>query len=248
MHAVALWRPCLCRPGRWQRTAATAVRDRKSSSAVLGATDGRQREALVPVPVIGSCLESVFGGNHLRAWKQNGTDADTCASTVARLRLNADPRDAWFLAASQEKDSRSNHDVAENGYDRGRDRLVHAASRLKRWRTHVHYLEGLLRPGNEGLNVRLASRLEFAERKEAWHCNRRPRCPSANRCCTPCLDDEDDPCKIFACCTISMCQHRLKGDEVVRQPFVWSLASLRLLSRPTRDQWEPRTRASDSLG
>ena len=35
----------------------------------------------------GSCLESVIGGNHFRAWKQNGTHADS---------------GAWFLAASKE--------------------------------------------------------------------------------------------------------------------------------------------------
>ena len=38
-------------------------------------------------PWIGSCLESVIGGNHFRAWKQNGTGA---------------ANGAWFLAASKE--------------------------------------------------------------------------------------------------------------------------------------------------
>lgn len=37
------------------------------------------------------------GGNHFRAWKQNGSEADT---------------GAWFLAASKEIDARGNHKVS----------------------------------------------------------------------------------------------------------------------------------------
>jgi hypothetical protein len=37
---------------------------------------------------VGACWESLYGGNHFRVWKQNGTHADT---------------GAWFLAVSKEK-------------------------------------------------------------------------------------------------------------------------------------------------
>lgn len=37
---------------------------------------------------VGACWESIYGGNHFRVWKQNGTHADT---------------GAWFLAVSKEK-------------------------------------------------------------------------------------------------------------------------------------------------
>lgn len=37
---------------------------------------------------VGACWESLYGGNHFRVWKQNGTLADT---------------GAWFLAVSKEK-------------------------------------------------------------------------------------------------------------------------------------------------
>lgn len=37
---------------------------------------------------VGACWESLYGGNHFRVWKQNGTHADT---------------GAWFLAVSKEQ-------------------------------------------------------------------------------------------------------------------------------------------------
>lgn len=42
----------------------------------------------------GTCLESAIGGNHFRAWNQNGTLANSSA---------------WFLAVSLEYDYRRNH-------------------------------------------------------------------------------------------------------------------------------------------
>jgi hypothetical protein len=57
----------------------------------------------------GTCLESLFGGNHLRYWVQNGSSADT---------------KAIFVAASVEKNATYNHDIVDNGYDLGRDWLT----------------------------------------------------------------------------------------------------------------------------
>ncbi|KAM0754324.1 hypothetical protein T439DRAFT_298786 [Meredithblackwellia eburnea MCA 4105] len=95
-------------------------------------------------PWIGSCLESVIGGNHFRAWKQNGTLANS---------------GAWFLAASKEVDIRGNHMIIKNGYNIGRDIIVEEATRpegtrykQRTWQATVEYVEGLLPAGNEGVN------------------------------------------------------------------------------------------------
>ncbi|VDC01685.1 unnamed protein product [Peniophora sp. CBMAI 1063] len=61
---------------------------------------------------IGTCLESLIGGNHFRVFKQNGTEAQS---------------NALFLAVSQEEDVTQGHTISPNGYNIGRDRLVAAA-------------------------------------------------------------------------------------------------------------------------
>ncbi|GAA5832760.1 hypothetical protein JCM11251_005752 [Rhodosporidiobolus azoricus] len=93
-------------------------------------------------PWIGSCLESIAGGNHFRAYKQNGTDANS---------------GAWFLAASKEVDLRKQHKIAPNGYNLGRDYIVERATSGSRylgrsWQAQVEWVEGLLKPGNDGIN------------------------------------------------------------------------------------------------
>ncbi|POY71663.1 hypothetical protein BMF94_5358, partial [Rhodotorula taiwanensis] len=99
------------------------------------------RESVWPFPWVGSCLETITGGNHFRAYKQNGTEADS---------------GAWFLAASKEVDLRGKHKIAHNGYNIGRDLIVERASSgstylNRRYETKVEWLEGLLRPGSEGM-------------------------------------------------------------------------------------------------
>lgn len=54
---------------------------------------------------VGSCGESLLGGNHLRVYQQNGTNA-------------------WFLAASTEHLVNGQHDIDNDGYNVGRDQFV----------------------------------------------------------------------------------------------------------------------------
>lgn len=83
-------------------------------------------------PIFGSCFESAVGGNHFRAWKQNGTEASS---------------GAWFLAVSSEYDYRRRHEIKPNGYDVGRDEMVTKAKRKHHgYTTYVEYLD-LIRPG-----------------------------------------------------------------------------------------------------
>ncbi|KAH9891837.1 hypothetical protein C8Q73DRAFT_90702 [Cubamyces lactineus] len=93
-------------------------------------------------PIAGTCWESVRGGHHFRAWKQNGTDADS---------------GAWFLGASEEMDSRNNHMIVDDGYNRGRDYIVSRVTRITHWKGmwwkgEVEWREGLLERGARGVN------------------------------------------------------------------------------------------------
>lgn len=60
---------------------------------------------LRPSHVFGTCIESLRGGNHIRAWQQMGSGA-------------------WFLAASKEEDVLEQHTIVPNGYNLGRQYLV----------------------------------------------------------------------------------------------------------------------------
>ncbi|CEH15538.1 hypothetical protein CBOM_03838 [Ceraceosorus bombacis] len=87
----------------------------------------------------GSCFESLVGGNHFRYWQQAGTNA-------------------WFLAASVEKDVSQKHDVVEDGYNKGRDEIVGLATQGadsddgKHYAATVKYVTGLLPTGTNGIN------------------------------------------------------------------------------------------------
>lgn len=94
-----------------------------------------------PGPVMGTCWESFAGGHHFRAWKQNGTEANT---------------GAWFLAVSKEEHSAKNHKIVPDGYNLGRDWLVERAILGTRWNgmwwiADVEYKEGLLEKGKKGV-------------------------------------------------------------------------------------------------
>ncbi|KAI0822075.1 hypothetical protein BC628DRAFT_1392246 [Trametes gibbosa] len=93
-------------------------------------------------PIMGTCWESVRGGHHFRAWKQNGTNADS---------------GAWFLGASEEMDSSRNHMIVKDGYNRGRDYIVSQITQVTHWKGmwwkgEVEWREGLLERGSRGVN------------------------------------------------------------------------------------------------
>jgi len=91
---------------------------------------------------LGSCLESLFGGNHLRLFRQNGPTANT---------------GTLFLAVSQEEDALENHTISPDGYDIGRDKFVEGALKVTTYKgftykTVAENITGLLEPGSSGIN------------------------------------------------------------------------------------------------
>ncbi|KDQ62692.1 hypothetical protein JAAARDRAFT_121300 [Jaapia argillacea MUCL 33604] len=114
--------------------------------ADLGDGDGRKQEMFLArqyyFPVWGTCWESVAGGQHFRAWKQNGTHANS---------------GAWFIGASKEEHSGKHHTITADGYNLGRDYLVERATAGSHWKSNwwvadLEWKEGLLEPGNDGVN------------------------------------------------------------------------------------------------
>ncbi|KAH8979925.1 hypothetical protein EDB86DRAFT_596917 [Lactarius hatsudake] len=93
-------------------------------------------------PDIGTCWESLIGGNHLRLFRQNGPGANT---------------GALFLAVSQEENVSHGHMITPNGYNIGRDKFVSGALGVKRYQgvkyqTVAQNVTGLLPPGSTGIN------------------------------------------------------------------------------------------------
>ncbi|KAH9987857.1 hypothetical protein BJV77DRAFT_1023918 [Russula vinacea] len=92
---------------------------------------------------IGSCLETLFGGNHLRYWHQTGPKANT---------------GALFLAYNLH----NKHTIAKNGYNLGRDELVNSAVALKKYKgvkynTVAQRITGLIPPGAGGINHNIST-------------------------------------------------------------------------------------------
>ncbi|KAJ7502749.1 hypothetical protein B0H11DRAFT_1986188 [Mycena galericulata] len=93
-------------------------------------------------PALGTCLESLIGGNHLRVFRQNGSEADT---------------GALFLAVSKEENVADGHNIVPDGYNIGRDLLVAGAVgdtsiNGVKYSTTAQNLTGLLAPGANGVN------------------------------------------------------------------------------------------------
>jgi len=98
-------------------------------------------------PNLGTCLESLIGGNHLRVYRQNGPEADT---------------GALFLAVSQEEDVEEGHTITANGYNIGRNLLSASAAGSTsfdgvNYSTTAQNLTGLLAPGAAGVNHDIAT-------------------------------------------------------------------------------------------
>ncbi|TFK54099.1 hypothetical protein OE88DRAFT_1625399 [Heliocybe sulcata] len=95
---------------------------------------------------VGTCWESIVGGNHFRVWKQNGTAANS---------------GALFLAASKEKPVTDHHTIVDDGYDVGRNELVQNALGTKShggvtYSTTARNVTGLLAAGATGVNHGIA--------------------------------------------------------------------------------------------
>jgi len=96
---------------------------------------------------LGTCLESLIGGNHLRVYRQNGPTANS---------------GAIFLAVSKEQDAEENHNIVPDGYDIGRNLLVQTAIAGQTsfggttYSTTAQNITGLLPVGSAGVNHGIA--------------------------------------------------------------------------------------------
>ncbi|KLO19470.1 hypothetical protein SCHPADRAFT_935269 [Schizopora paradoxa] len=96
---------------------------------------------------LGTCLETLEGGNHLRVFRQNGSEHNT---------------GALFLAVSMEEDLEEGHTIVPNGYNIGRDEFVGNATAGTTTANGVSYtatsetITGLLPSGSAGVNHGIA--------------------------------------------------------------------------------------------
>ncbi|KAJ7018693.1 hypothetical protein C8F04DRAFT_365859 [Mycena alexandri] len=89
---------------------------------------------------LGTCWESIWGGNHLRVYRQDGNLANS---------------GALFLAVSKEENVINHHTISPNGYNIGRDLLVQRAIGKTsfngvRYTTTMRRIDGLMAPGSQG--------------------------------------------------------------------------------------------------
>ncbi|KAK0480924.1 hypothetical protein IW261DRAFT_1150493 [Armillaria novae-zelandiae] len=96
---------------------------------------------------LGTCLESLIGGNHFRVYRQDGPSATS---------------GALFLAVSQEEDVEENHTIVPDGYNIGRNQLVDHAVGSHHfdgvyYMTTAKNITGLLPPGSVGVNHGIAT-------------------------------------------------------------------------------------------
>ncbi|KAF8197945.1 hypothetical protein BJ912DRAFT_952626 [Pholiota molesta] len=95
---------------------------------------------------VGTCLESLIGGNHFRVFRQNGPQADT---------------GALFLAVSKEEDVEEGHTIVPDGYNIGRNEFVAVALGTTSfggttYSTTGQNITGLLPVGSTGINHDIA--------------------------------------------------------------------------------------------
>ncbi|KAJ3777012.1 hypothetical protein FB446DRAFT_223700 [Lentinula raphanica] len=99
---------------------------------------------------LGTCLESLIGGNHFRVFVQNGTEH---------------PTGALFLAVSTEENVTEGHTTAPDGYDTGRDLFSAAAINNggttsfggTTYSTVGTNITGLIQPGSTGIEDGIAT-------------------------------------------------------------------------------------------
>ncbi|KAH9049244.1 hypothetical protein EDB83DRAFT_1404655 [Lactarius deliciosus] len=130
-------------------------------------------------PDIGTCWESLIGGNHLRLFRQNGPGANTGALFLAYVcqfvlscpifngMESAFPRKrcSLFLLLLDRSRNRfvclqnvsHGHTITPNGYNIGRDNFVKGALGVRRYQgvkyqTVAQNVTGLLPPGSTGIN------------------------------------------------------------------------------------------------
>ncbi|KAF8921100.1 hypothetical protein CPB85DRAFT_1168814, partial [Mucidula mucida] len=98
-------------------------------------------------PDIGTCLESLIGGNHFRVYRQDGPGANS---------------GALFLAVSQEEDVFEQHTIIPDGYNIGRNKLVQHALGAHEfdgvtYETTAKNVTGLMPAGAVGVNHGIAT-------------------------------------------------------------------------------------------
>ncbi|KAI0051848.1 hypothetical protein FA95DRAFT_1554092 [Auriscalpium vulgare] len=98
-------------------------------------------------PLLGTCLESLIGGNHFRVFRQNGALANS---------------GALFLAVSFEENVTKGHTTSANGYDLGRDAFVNLALQGSSfggvtYKTTAQNFTDLLAPGSDGIDDGIAT-------------------------------------------------------------------------------------------
>ncbi|KAF5364404.1 hypothetical protein D9757_011913 [Collybiopsis confluens] len=101
---------------------------------------------------IGTCLETLIGGNHFRVFVQNGTAAQSGALFLAWVPQWLD----YYLYLKKE-DLEEGHTIIPDGYNIGRNKLVNAAIGTTRFDgvtyvTTARNLTGLLAAGSIGVN------------------------------------------------------------------------------------------------
>ncbi|KAJ7162026.1 hypothetical protein C8R46DRAFT_1164332 [Mycena filopes] len=125
--------------------------DPQSANLGDGRGDVNETEVLresFGVPGLGTCVESLTGGNHFRVFPQAGSGA-------------------LFLAVSKEENVSDGHTIVADGYNIGRDFLVanavgeHTGFDGKKFKFNTYdtvltNLTGLLPPGADGINHGIA--------------------------------------------------------------------------------------------
>ncbi|KAF8963025.1 hypothetical protein BDZ97DRAFT_1732534 [Flammula alnicola] len=132
-------------------------------------------------PQLGSCTETIQGGNHFRYWVQNGPNGNRYG-LVPKVVTQISQTDicfsgAIFLAVSYELPLTQEHDIIVNGYNLGRDWLIGNITRSTvptlnvtngttftastsfanfTYQTHIQYVSGLLEDTNIGINHNLS--------------------------------------------------------------------------------------------